>query len=575
MRAALLRLYLPSKGLWTGGAIAGAVTGIQLGMTSSVTKSSPDLYITAMTIGALFAWVIVWRFVDWSVRFSELEALLPVPATDTRLAKTLGMACLLVVPVLTSFAVVATIGLATGLPAGFFRDGASVMLSVTGCLVLAVALRTWLWLSEPGRLKQLALTLLLVVIVIVIGGFLLADPLVGASAAVVGGVLGIAMLRTGPAAPTLAIAPHRDVRSAGPRDGRVSPLTRILARRVLLSLPSAMFLTLLVACQILSMVAGGGYSYVSTLMLVVPAAETSLSLLRVLSHLPISKERLFPWIALPPVCALLLGTTVGFAVADEYRSGELIKFERRDDAAGKTTYELRVPADLWRIATDRPPLVTAPTGETYRPTAYPIGPGSTFVRYNPYEIGNRPDGEFLVYQVSRVLKDCCGIALSLADTRSRFPSSQWDRGIHYWDVGEHGRPKRASDLAFSLLVAVFSSLLILFCVFHRNRPPRDRRAWFKKQVSQWLVPALIVAAGFAIIAITRSWRVTVGGEAPIIGPLWNLVQSSFAAHAVVATLCAAVLAIGLYVVLQRRFVAMEPPGAPRRTPIPGSSLIDV
>ena len=59
----------------------------------------------------------------------------------------------------------------------------------------------------------------------------------------------------------------------------------------------------------------------------------------------------------------------------------------------------------WRLAIGEPPLVTAPSGESHRPSPHPFGLGSALVMYDPYEAPSSASRAFLVHQLGRLVSE--------------------------------------------------------------------------------------------------------------------------------------------------------------------------
>ena len=87
-----------------------------------------------------------------------------------------------------------------------------------------------------------------------------------------------------------------------------------------------------------------------------------------LGHLPYPRERLFRYVAWPPLAVI----TVGLGLSLFLEAPDQLLRNRVSVHDGVTVSALGSPVGAWQLTTAAPPLVTAPDGESHRPRARPF-----------------------------------------------------------------------------------------------------------------------------------------------------------------------------------------------------------
>jgi hypothetical protein len=147
-----------------------------------------------------------------------------------------------------------------------------------------------------------------------------------------------------------------------------------------------------------------------------------------LDHLPVSRRRVFPYLALPALALLWLGLIGGTVLGNTFAPrAPLREYLRTRDCP----FYHRVPDRFLRVAWNgRPPEIVAPWGETRQPwTCRPFA-GRRALLYSPYSIPAGSSREFVAWQVSREIAAVYGAQVSPEDIVARF-----DR---YFETGEDG-----------------------------------------------------------------------------------------------------------------------------------------
>jgi hypothetical protein len=279
-------------------------------------------------------------------------------------------------------------------------------------------------------------------------------------------------------------------------------------------------------------------------MLVVSHAMWSTRLLR-LGHLPYPRERLFRYVAWPPLAFILLGLGLSFLLpAPE----QLLRTRSSDGVV-----VLHSPAGAWRLTADAPPLVTAPNGESHQPRAHSFGLGTLLVAYDPYEIPRESSPAFRVHQLGRLLVDQRGISLTPEQIEARFASGL-DRH-HGLDSDIYPELRDPAALggrfvgAAVLLIAAFIAMAVVVRPGAAVNPNRVR----------WDAPHV---AFFGLFFLTQLYQVASTfwshGPDPLAIVLSRLGRP-LAQNALLVAPLAAGLALLLYRSLGRRFEQMEPP----------------
>ena len=580
MRFPLFTCYLRLRGMLVTAGVAIGMTSVpflviwyQIPPEMLATRIGSPIPWQALILPVIIAWSVGRHFVAGNTTLSEFEAVLPIAPRDLAVTRILAMAVFWLIPVWASIATIVTLSVTRGIASQGLAQGLSMALSVSGCVLLAMVIRYRTLRSEPSRFQSVLVSLLTLALMAV--GFLLPFPWVGAMALVLAAVVRWYSYRTAPMSVELPIARTRRPSRTSASTPRSYTLNRLFLDYWLLHWWPLMFMVLSCA-NFMSALATGDTDIFSLLIpfgfLGIPAQQ-SLQALRLLAHLPVLRQRLFAWFVLPPMAAILLSLTIGYLAFDgDSRRDALIEFDRGPDVNCEEVYDLRVRPDWWRITTGEPPLVTAPNGDSQRPTAHSIGP---FTLYNPYEAGYKPGTEFLAYQLSRALRDCCDLDLTPGQVQTRYLSdARWRSGLDPDEYPELRKQRSLTHFALYVLLSLLLSLVVLSSLFYRNRPAASKSEWIRQQVIRWAPSLLVFGAAIAML-----WSLGLSPVRPdevgLTGPVWNLVQELFADYILIAIPLGAALIAVSYIGLERRFEHMEPPAPSKRSQIVDRSLIEV
>jgi hypothetical protein len=114
-------------------------------------------------------------------------------------------------------------------------------------------------------------------------------------------------------------------------------------------------------------------------------------------HLPLRRRTVLPYIVLPGLLSVLVGILLG-TVLILPKQGARCQVCYGED-------ELQVAPEYWEIAWDgKVPEIGSPWGETLRPTAWPVLPGSPVAVYLPYETSEESSPRFLALQANRAVE---------------------------------------------------------------------------------------------------------------------------------------------------------------------------
>lgn len=279
-------------------------------------------------------------------------------------------------------------------------------------------------------------------------------------------------------------------------------------------------------------------------MLVLSHAMWSTRLLR-LGHLPYSRERLFRFVAWPPLAAIALGLGLSFALP---APDQLLRPRSSD---GKVVLQSAISA--WHLTSDEPPLVTAPDGESHRPRAHSFGLGTLLTAYDPYEIPRESSKTFQTYQVGRLLVAQRGISLAPEQIEARFASGP--DGYSRLDHARHSELRDPAALGARCVGAAVLLLAALVAMWIVVRPG----AAVNPNRFRWDTSYLAFFGFFMVTQLyqlaTISWK---NSPDPLAIALSRLGRP-LAESALFVVPVAAGLGLLLYRGLVRRFEQMEPP----------------
>ncbi|WP_145061669.1 hypothetical protein [Engelhardtia mirabilis] len=235
-----------------------------------------------------------------------------------------------------------------------------------------------------------------------------------------------------PSAPDTRRVDHGSPAGTGTRLG-LSPLVFVMLRSVALRpLPMLMLAVALLSAFI------PGYSNPWFLIgypfwMVMVSVKHGLSPLHGLHALPISRDRMLPFLMLPSLIAVALGTGVrGLFFPTPFLSYDVLAASvqldngiERANGVEEEEYRLHVevPPRAWALGLDpRDGGVTAPWGETCEPLRHRLFWGVSSFVYNPYDVAPDNTVRFLSWQLSRALRDVHGLELSADEVLARYLS---------------------------------------------------------------------------------------------------------------------------------------------------------
>jgi hypothetical protein len=195
-----------------------------------------------------------------------------------------------------------------------------------------------------------------------------------------------------------------------------------------------------------------------------------------LDHLPLSRRRVFPYLALPAIGMILLGFMGGTIVCNKFTPRPPM---REYLGSRDCPFSTRVPDRFLKIAWDgEPPAITAPWGETHQPwTCRPIK-GRAALLYSPYSLPAGGSREFVAWQASREMADVYGVDVAHEDIVAQFDRYFERRDGGSWTVKSWGDPLRADypDLRLRDWARPMAASVLILCV-----------AWFL--VTAWIIYA--------------------------------------------------------------------------------------
>jgi hypothetical protein len=160
-----------------------------------------------------------------------------------------------------------------------------------------------------------------------------------------------------------------------------------------------------------------------------------------LDHLPLSRRRIFPYLALPAIGLVILGFVGGTIGGNAFSPRPPL---REYLGTRECSFYTRVPDRFLEVAWDgEAPAITAPWGETHEPwTCRPVR-GRTALMYAPYSLPSGSSREFVAWQTSREMADIYGVAVAPETIVARFDRYYERRDDGAWVLTSWGDPLRA------------------------------------------------------------------------------------------------------------------------------------
>ncbi len=503
--------------LLVGWTLLGVFTRLETSNGQPVFDAEDALLVLLLPL--LQTLVFVLPFLPVRTRVQDHERSLPVTRRTLVVVRIAATWTALVVPLLVSSGLILMRLRGEGHAGALLLPVANLVCALTLVVLLAFA-----WKPAKERLSiletlGLALVAALVVYVSLYGGLQGIGLLYLAASLVAAFVIHRfvpASTAEDPAADTTF------VEDVGPgREPLLSPLTRTILKTTALRPFNVTALFFLVVCIGLIGVDNPVLMLWFPIALPIHVLMRSLTLLNGFDALPIARARLFPWIALPTLAALVVGFLLMGVFPHEYRSYdpvanavELDSFsEDALGAEGEYSLHVRTPPQLWQLATTADArLVEAPWGESFRPLPHAVLWGAPLVVFNPYDVGPQSSVRFLTWQLARALSVAHGLHLTPEDIHARWfadlhPDTKLD------DVKKSGldpQPWSALTAArgttsprkFGSLVAlaVFFWFLSTAWVLRRNVPARTLHLWRRartRRIAMSLGLALVFVLLFA------------------------------------------------------------------------------
>lgn len=569
MRRALFVLYLPRRALLLTAAFAAVSCGLILPILAIVGDlegwlSSWTPWLFALAVGVSWSMLVSRELVPRRRGLSEFEAVLPVALRDLVLVRTLAFAIYWLMPVWVAFVVVLAIFAFHGRAAYAFTQYLPMVLSVSGCVLLAMTIHYRASSAKATPLRSALLSL--VVLALMFVGFLVPTWWLAVLGFASSLLLAAILYRTTAESSGLDLPQTKRMNRAGSTGSRPYTLGWLVLDHYRRSWAFKLMLPCLVVMPIWTFFISAPFMWMQTIMFAVIATTSSLQLLRVVAHLPFSRRHLFAYMVVPPILVILLGSAVGYVAFGTLGLYQDIGYVARERVHDVWTYDIRVPANRWRITLGDPPSVMTPDGRSVRPTGYATDLGTV---YNPYEVGE-PGKELLSFQLSRLLQDCCRLELTPAQVETRYLSGDawhgpYGGGLDSDDHPELSPSRSLSSFALYMFIVVLLTLVGFSLLFRDNQPAATRGEWVRRWAATLVGPVAIWVAGFALLLNVRWSSAARPDEPPLLGPLWNLVESFFAGHTILAVSVSMLMVAGLYLLLQRRFEQMEPPAAQPNT----------
>jgi hypothetical protein len=160
-----------------------------------------------------------------------------------------------------------------------------------------------------------------------------------------------------------------------------------------------------------------------------------------LDHLPVTRRRVFPYLALPAIGLIWLGFVGGTVEGNVFSPWPPLQ---EFIGTRECPFCTRVPDRFLNVAWDgAPPAITAPWGETHEPwTSRPIR-GRAALMYSPYSLSTGSSREFVAWQTSREMADIYGVGVAPDDIVARFDRYFEMRDDGAWTLKSSGNPLRA------------------------------------------------------------------------------------------------------------------------------------
>jgi hypothetical protein len=279
----------------------------------------------------------------------------------------------------------------------------------------------------------------------------------------------------------------------------------------------------------------------------------SISRLRRLDFLPVSRKTLFAYAMLPLIVSMLLGFGAGQTMVHiNRRNYRQIHFYH---------HTIQIPDEFWEITNDgEPPVLTSPWGEKHVPEHYPLYKGSSIVIYKPFDCAGESSARFVALQLDRAAERIHGIPFDHSsmyeDIDESFEKAVACGCFTFEGTIGRGSQKRNRAFGWAAIFLVTYYIIILSLQFRGIR----RAGWrtigaFSVVISVVLFGLIVVVVVFsgmagyckplAVAAVPAVLTRRLGDAVPVGGPLlWSVF---------------AVLCVAGYFILQSAFRKIEAP----------------
>lgn len=384
-----------------------------------------------------------------------------------------------------------------------------------------------------------------------------------------------------------AARPRRRVGDDRDTRPRLAPLTLVLFRSTLLRRHALLALGFAPVLALMGR-AGGNSPMMSyfTVFFAWQYTRLALNVLNGVDSLPLNRSRVLPFVALPPLAALLIAFGISSQIKEEQSSGDPVS--RQVSLANYSSYlvggyrkyrtHVRVPAHLWRVSAFRTPVeITAPWGESATMEHHSLLAGFPLAVYNPYDIAPESSLRFMYWQLGRALEDATGAADQQTELERRVLALYKDEDdldvtagvatLWFWPhMAGYLQAIQAvptlplpNEAWFLLAMAGGVWLCLMAFLLRPNIPPPTRVAW--QCMMLWRM------IGITVAVLPLWWLATSAAGDRVLASvlpamLHHALDSMLGSSTVAWILADAALIGGSYVWLCRRINRIEVPPAP-------------
>jgi len=497
---------------------------LRLGGGRAVDLDVSLVYMLLMFVTVQVSVVVSLRHLSLQTRILDFERSLPLSARAVILQRAATAWLIVALPFLTASAVLA---LKLTEPSQFAALGAVVLQGL-----FRVTLGLLVFFVYRPRLHRLHTVevvgaSIIAICIVLAPGMFGPESLDAVTVALVVLCAAFLWLRLGhwSAAEDPRIASPGSVAAAAPMPVRIlGPLRWTLLRSTFLR-PIVLFL----AVMTLAFLAAVGtealiFMLWFPVLLVHNSVRFGLNLLQGIDSLPIPRERLLRFLVLPSLAVLLIGSTIlaaqprPFAGHDMLSRRIQIDGQREETLDGRSLYtrHVLVPPTLWQLATiGDGTRVVAPWGETTEPTPHPLFWGAATFAYNPYDVGPTNSGRFLMWQLTRALREMHGYDGTPDELHERWFSTV-DRtktveDLRFrtvdspdWGLGTSQSGRVPNTLGFGALLATLAWFSVAAFCLRPNTPARSGARWRRVLSGEILGTAFVLIVVFLFIKIDSS-----------------------------------------------------------------------